>query len=159
MADGMEINVRGLRETLEALEKLPANIENNALRAGLRAGAGIVRKEARRLCISKDLRKSIIAVQHKRRRGLVRVSVGIKKNTKKFRIAHLIEFGTALRQKKSGASTGVMRARPFMRPAYEATKRQVLDAIVDKARQNALRGITRANARMLDRMDAAMELD
>lgn len=43
--------------------------------------------------------------------------------------AHLEEFGTGPRFHKSGKYVGIMRARPFMRPAWDATKQQVLDRL------------------------------
>lgn len=43
--------------------------------------------------------------------------------------AHLEEFGTGPRQHKSGKSTGMMRARPFMRPAWDRTRDQVLELL------------------------------
>lgn len=41
--------------------------------------------------------------------------------------AVLEEFGTTLRNWKSGKSTGSEPANPFMRPAWEAHKQQILD--------------------------------
>ena len=50
--------------------------------------------------------------------------------------AHLEEFGTGPRFHKSGKYVGIMRARPFMRPAWDMTKQQVLDRLrVDLARE------------------------
>ena len=50
--------------------------------------------------------------------------------------AHLEEFGTGPRCHKSGKYVGIMRARPFMRPAWDMTKQQVLDRLrVDLARE------------------------
>jgi HK97 gp10 family phage protein len=50
--------------------------------------------------------------------------------------AHLEEFGTGPRKHKSGKSTGIMRARPFMRPAWDQTREQVLDLLrADLARE------------------------
>jgi HK97 gp10 family phage protein len=40
--------------------------------------------------------------------------------------AVLAEFGTQKRHTKSGKSTGAMPAKPFMRPAWEAGKDQIL---------------------------------
>jgi HK97 gp10 family phage protein len=40
--------------------------------------------------------------------------------------AVLAEFGTQKRQTKTGKSTGAMPAKPFMRPAWEANKMQIL---------------------------------
>ena len=45
---------------------------------------------------------------------------------------HLIEYGTAPRQKADGTSTGTMPARPFVRPAYDETAEQVSQIIQDE---------------------------
>jgi HK97 gp10 family phage protein len=54
---------------------------------------------------------------------LVEVFVGAGKGGAQ---AHLIEFGTGVRRTKGGANRGQIQARPFMRPAWEAHKHQVL---------------------------------
>lgn len=42
---------------------------------------------------------------------------------------HLVEFGTRARKNKRGANRGIMPAKPFMRPSFEATKPQVIELI------------------------------
>lgn len=43
--------------------------------------------------------------------------------------AHLFEFGTGQRSHRSGKGTGAMGARPFMRPAWDQTREQVLESL------------------------------
>lgn len=43
--------------------------------------------------------------------------------------AHLYEFGTAPRFHESGKATGEMPARPFMRPAWDASQAQMLETL------------------------------
>lgn len=43
--------------------------------------------------------------------------------------AHLEEFGSGPRFHKSGKFTGAMPARPFMRPAWDQTRDQVLEGL------------------------------
>lgn len=51
-------------------------------------------------------------------------------------LAHLEEFGTGPRFHKSGKFTGAMPARPFMRPAWDSTKAEVLARLgADLARE------------------------
>ena len=45
---------------------------------------------------------------------------------------HLIEYGTGPRKQKDGTSTGSMPAHPFMRPAYEETKDQIVEIIKEE---------------------------
>ena len=42
------------------------------------------------------------------------------------KLAHLFEFGTGPRFHKSGKFTGIMGARPFMRPAWDGNSDEVL---------------------------------
>lgn len=42
---------------------------------------------------------------------------------------HLVEYGTKARKTRKGANRGAMRAKPFMLPAWEATKNMVLSKI------------------------------
>ena len=50
-------------------------------------------------------------------------------------VAHLIELGTGPRFTKSGESRGRMLPQPFMRPAFEATKHQVMKDLADIIRE------------------------
>lgn len=46
--------------------------------------------------------------------------------------AHLVEFGTVQRFHESGKSTGTMPMKPFIRPAFDAKKQEVLLAIASE---------------------------
>jgi hypothetical protein len=55
---------------------------------------------------------------------------------KPVRYAHLVEGGTSLRKKKSGASTGSVTAEPFMKPSMDELKdkiREIFETEVDDA--------------------------
>lgn len=45
---------------------------------------------------------------------------------------HLVEYGTGPRKQKDGTNTGSMPAQPYMRPAYEETKDQIVQIISDE---------------------------
>lgn len=47
-------------------------------------------------------------------------------------IAHLVEFGTRERFKKSGQPTGTMPAQPFLRPAWDSSKGAVSSIFVSQ---------------------------
>ena len=71
------------------------------------------------------------------------------------RLAHLFEFGTGRRKQKStGRDTGTIRARPFMRPAWDANKTTALEILrkqlwleIKRATERAARKAARAAAR------------
>lgn len=52
------------------------------------------------------------------------------------RIAHILEFGTAPRQRKNGGFTGQVKPRPFLRPALDTKGREAVDVILKIMRLN-----------------------
>lgn len=136
-----DINVKGLAELQQFLDTLPAKLEANVMRGGLRAGANIVAAEVRANVPVKhgDLRDSI-RVGTSRRDGVVRARV--RAGGKKAWYARLIEFTGAKaheirpKNKKSLFFAGLAREqvqhpgfkpRPFLRPALDA---RAVDAVV-----------------------------
>lgn len=91
MAD--ETTITGGRQLHELLQSLPAKIEKNIMRAALRAGAAVIRDEARAQAPVDmgDLRRSI-RVSASARGGTVKASV--KAGDKKAFYAHMVEYGT-----------------------------------------------------------------
>lgn len=47
---------------------------------------------------------------------------------------HLVEFGTGARYQKNGRYTGIMPPDPFLRPAWDAHKDEVLRGLADAIR-------------------------
>ena len=147
MASSVEI--RGLAELNKALQELPAKVERNVLRGGLRAGAKVLEDAARAHVPVKrgDLHKSIrVSMRVSSKTGTVRAQV--KAGDKKAWYAHLVEFGTARhwikpKSRKSLFIAGLMkevvdhpgaRPRPFMRPAFDGKWRAAIDAMADYIR-------------------------
>ncbi len=147
MASSVEI--KGLAELHKTLQDLPAKIERNVLRGGLRAGAKVMEVAAKAQVPVKhgDLRQSIrVSMRVSSKTGTVRAQV--KAGDKKAWYAHLVEFGTARhwikpKNRKSLFIAGLMkeivdhpgaRAKPFMRPAFDGKWRQAIDAMADYIR-------------------------
>lgn len=133
------------------LEELPAKIEGNVMRGGMRAAARVVQDEAKRLCplgsgempkghSPGDLRNSVrISMRFKQGRITADVKAG---NAKAF-YAHMVEFGTArhfikAKNRKSlfYSGSGVeqvehpgAKAKPFMRPAIDNKANAAIDAL------------------------------
>lgn len=59
------------------------------------------------------------------------------------RHAHLVEFGTGPRFQKNGRYVGRMPAQPFMRPAWDATKAEVLKRISEEMRREIEKTVAR----------------
>lgn len=157
MASSVEI--RGLAELHKTLQELPAKIERNVLRGGLRAGAKVMEAEASRLCpeglptmdsVKRGARqgelKRSIRVTMRASKSAVRAQ--IKAGNKVAWYAHLVEFGTARhwikpKSRKSLFVAGLFkevidhpgaRPKPFMRPAFDSKWRQAIDAMADYIR-------------------------
>ena len=147
MASSVEI--RGLAELHKTLQELPAKIERNVLRGGLRAGAKVMESAAKAQVPVKhgDLRSSIrVSMRTSSKTGTVRAQ--IKAGNKKAWYAHLVEFGTARhwikpKSRKSLFFAGLAkevidhpgaRPKPFMRPAFDGKWRAAIDAMADYIR-------------------------
>lgn len=157
MASSVEI--RGLAELHKTLQELPAKIERNVLRGGLRAGAKVMEAEATRLCpeglptldsVKRGARigelKRSIRVTMRASKSTVRAT--LKAGNKVAWYAHLVEFGTARhwikpKNRKSLFVAGLFkevidhpgaRPKPFMRPAFDGKWRAAIDAMADYIR-------------------------
>ena len=157
MASSVEI--RGLAELHKTLQELPAKIERNVLRGGLRAGAKVMEAEAARLC--PEGLPTLDSVKRGAREGelkrSIRVTMRASKSTVRAQLkagnkvawyAHLVEFGTARhwikpKSRKSLFVAGLFkevidhpgaRPKPFMRPAFDSKWRAAIDAMAEYIR-------------------------
>lgn len=146
-----EVRIEGLADLHKLMQELPAKIESNALRGGLRAAAKVIEAEAKRLAPvgtvngSGDLRASVRA-SVRSRNGKVEATV--KAGSKKAWYARLVEFGTAAhlirpKNRKSLFFAGLAREqvnhpgakkKPFMRPALDAKAQQAVQTLADYLR-------------------------
>lgn len=128
-----ERHVTGLAELQSLLDTLPAKMEKNVVRGGLRAGANIIKQSAKQMAPVGEpsahnakfyggypgaLRDTIrVGVRSKGGKVIAYVKAGGKsKKGANVYYAHFPEFGTVN-----------MRASPFMRPALDA---QAQNAVV-----------------------------
>lgn len=152
-----DFRVEGLAELQKMLDDLPANIEKNIMRGGLRAGAKVVQEEAQRVCpvgsgnlpkgeTAGALRDSI-RISMRARKG--RVQAFIKAGDKVAFYAHMVEYGTAShlikpKDRKSLFLAGVFKElvkhpgatkKPFMRPAIDNKAQDAIEAVADYVRE------------------------
>jgi len=131
MADGVKMEVQGLKELERKLLEMSPKLAKNALRAAVAAGARVVAAEARKNVPvdSGTLRRSIYTKQIREESGdtqqtfYVGARQGKKEQAKKRDGWYFpfVEFGTEK-----------MAARPFMRPAFESTKDAAVQAVKTK---------------------------
>lgn len=143
------VEIKGLAELHKALQELPATIERNVLRGGLRAGGAVIADEARRLVpVDSGAVRDSIRVSMRVRSKAGWVNANVKAGNKAAWYARLLEFGTArhvIKPKNSrslflrglfvkGVEHPGARARPFMRPAFDGKARAAIDAMADYIR-------------------------
>ena len=153
-----EIEVKGLAGLQALLDELPARVEGNVVRGGLRAAAKVVEAEAKRLCPvgkSGDLRESI-RVSLRSKHG--RISATVKAGNARAFYAHMVEFGTARhwikpKNRKSLFVAGLLREtvdhpgakkEPFMRPAIDGKAGEAIDAMAAYLRERIPKEIDKA---------------
>ena len=102
MANGLSVNVTGLKELDRALSKLPEAVARAELASALEDGAKVIVEEAKRRVPVRTgkLRKAIKTGNVKRGKAEASVDVGIDYTFKggAVRYGHLVEFGTKNRQ-------------------------------------------------------------
>lgn len=125
------ISVTGVREIDKVLEELPKQMTHVILGAAHVAAAKPLVERAKLSAPegpTGNLVDSIGAVKiSAKRAGKVgEVWVGPRRKGRyKGYHGHMVEFGTKRRKTKKGANRGVMPAKPFMKPSFEATKNEV----------------------------------
>lgn len=147
MAKHEKVHIDGLAELANALRELPVRVQRNGLRVSVYAGAKVIREEARlRAPVAAQslgpdqpppgtLRRSIIMKQIPELSSLTRQTFFVtvrhgKKYRKQGKKGNLSQDAWYWRFLEFG--TRKMRARPFMRPALEARRREAADAIKER---------------------------
>ena len=105
-------------DLLKTLSQFPKNIQNNVMTGAIRAGANVIRDEARGKVRkrTKQLAKSIVSIKRSAEQGQVKFSVTPSRGKPNDGwYAHFLEFGTSK-----------MSAKPFLRPAFEGSQNQSL---------------------------------
>lgn len=112
--------VRGGRELQEFLNQLPAKMEANVVRGGLRAGVKILQTEVKEnVPVRMGKLKKSIRISGRVKNGAV--SVFLKVGNKEAWYGHIVEF-----------------RKPFIRPALDAVMQRAMDASTNYIR-NRLR--------------------
>lgn len=105
---------------IKALNQFPTNIQKNVMNGAVRSGANVVRDRARQTVRkrTRTLEKSIATIKRRAEKNQIKFTVTPSKGGRYDGwYAHLIEFGTVHSS-----------AYPFMRPAFEQTQDEALEA-------------------------------
>lgn len=136
MPKTFRVRVTGLKEAVAALHELPDAIQPAAvqgalsdaaqpmLQAAIDAAPERTGKLKSKIVVSDELAKTQSDGRDKP--GRIRLFLGALGGRGGAPQAHLVEFGTGPRYHESGKYVGEMPAQPFMRPAYDAHKRELI---------------------------------
>lgn len=166
----MTVKIEGLEELRRALRLLPANVQKNQLANATQKGALLMRDDARpRVPVLAHadprrkagvLRNAVRATRGKRNGSVGSAFVYVRILTKKA-IAKWKRAQGAAGKRVGGAAnpsdpfywrfvefgTAKMAARPFLRPAFEATKIEAAERIKDALREGIEKEAARAAGR------------
>lgn len=149
------VNFTGKKEIDELLKKLPEAVSDKVLKSAHTQAAKLVVNKAKLLApegLTGNLIDSIGVVskvkgaQKSVRTPKGAVAAGPRRGKGKNlqgHHAHLVEYGTVTRQQKNGKVTGVMPAKPFMKPAWESTKDQVKESIREEVGKSTIKTMKR----------------
>lgn len=150
----VQTRVIGADQVDQVLRQVEPKLQRNILRSAVRKGAAIVRQEARQRAPFQTglLRRSIRTISRRGRPGQVVVSVGVVAPSARAKgrdwafYADWVERGHRIVPRGSGtgerftlrtrrraaqlAGGGMVRPRPFLRPALEARQRDVHAAVM-----------------------------
>ena len=132
---GFKANMVGWKELEAALKSLPDGARKSTLEAAGKKALVPVAAAAARLAPRSDEHKPHLAdsitvgtqLTKRQRRARGKQGEAVVYAGARVPHAHLVEFGTGPRQnKKTGKFSGQMPAQPFMRPAWDSHKGEVL---------------------------------
>ena len=148
------LKISGFRELDALLQSMPRQLAGQGVTAGLRKALQPVAAAAR--SYAPGSLDSRITIAPKIKAG--QAAQSLAKPGKGRRVmyvgstaphAHLVEFGTGPRYHKSGRYVGIMPPDPFLRPAWDANKDQVLATLATAIREEIAKAVTRRAGRAL----------
>jgi len=128
------ITVTGVYEIDKVLSGMPKEFSHRVLQQANTEAAKVLVSKAKSLAPEGPSGRTVDSIgtvkpNIKRADELGVVLTGPRRGRYGGHAAHLIEYGTKNRKNKRGANRGMMRAKPFMKPAYEQTKELIFSDI------------------------------
>ena len=134
MANKRENKMDGMPEIIEALKNMGVNLESKEMQDMLKREAQPIIDTARNLAPSDtgNLRQSIQFITRMDKQNRTRVLIGPHGDWYNHYLGVMFEYGTVGRiQEKTGRYTGIIEARPFMRPALDQNAGRVIEGIIN----------------------------
>jgi len=126
--------VENIAEVINSLKAMGVEIDSPDLQRMLKAQALPIINSAKNLAPkdSGDLAKSIGFITGKDKDNKTKVLIGLRKEYYNNYLGVMFEYGTVSRiQQSTGRYTGIIEARPFMRPALDQNAGKVTDGIIN----------------------------
>ncbi len=149
MADGVTIQLSGINDIIRALRKLSDKVEKKIARKAVRAGTKLIAAEIKtRAPQDTGILKRSVSVRAARRRRRGVISMNAIFNMRKY--PQLVSFSAGSRTNLSSRKfegkryfypaaleygTSKMKARPFVRPAWDSKKNQALAVVLGGIRE------------------------
>ena len=130
----MSANVENIAEVINSLKAMGVELDSPDLQRMLKAQAMPIINSAKNLAPkdSGDLAKSIGFITGKDKDNKTKVLIGLRKEYYNNYLGVMFEYGTVARiQQDTGRYTGIIEARPFMRPALDQNAGKVTDGIIN----------------------------
>ena len=130
----MSANIQNIAEVTNALKAMGVEIDSPDLQRMLKAQALPIIQTAQNLAPKEtgDLAKSIGFITGKDKDNKTKVLIGLRKEYYNNYLGVMFEYGTVARiQQNTGRYTGIIEARPFMRPALDQNAGKVTDGIIN----------------------------
>jgi HK97 gp10 family phage protein len=127
-------NIQNIAEVTNALKAMGVEIDSPDLQRMLKAQALPIIQTAQNLAPKEtgDLAKSIGFITGKDKDNKTKVLIGLRKEYYNNYLGVMFEYGTVARiQQNTGRYTGIIEARPFMRPALDQNSGKVTDGIIN----------------------------
>jgi len=127
-------NVENIAEVIDALKAMGVEIDNPEFQRMLKSQALPIISSAKNLAPKEggDLAASIGFITGKDKDNKTKVLIGLRKEYYNNYLGPMFEYGTVARiQEKTGRYTGIIEARPFMRPALDQNAGKVTDGIIN----------------------------
>ena len=130
----MSKKVENIAEVINSLKAMGVELDSPDLQRMLKAQALPIINSAKNLAPkdSGDLAKSIGFITGKDKDNKTKVLIGLRKEYYNNYLGVMFEYGTVARiQQDTGRYTGIIEARPFMRPALDQNAGKVTDGIIN----------------------------
>jgi HK97 gp10 family phage protein len=126
--------VENIAEVINSLKAMGVELDSPDLQRMLKAQALPIINSAKNLAPKEggDLAASIGFITGKDKDNKTKVLIGLRKEYYNNYLGVMFEYGTVARiQQDTGRYTGIIEARPFMRPALDQNAGKVTDGIIN----------------------------